>query len=46
MSNAVLAAQRKAFLLAAKLCAWLHTGYSFIFWGCAGGADSGLARYR
>ena len=60
MSNAVLAVQvytvTKALLFAAKLRAWLHTGYSLIFWGCAGGAetsvtsknhvDSGLARYN
>ena len=48
--------QKKAFLFPAKLRAWLHTSYSLIFWGCAGGAetsvtsknhvDSGLARYN
>ena len=42
MSNAVLVAQKKAFLFAAKLRAWLHTSYSLIFWGCAGGAETSV----
>ena len=34
--------QKKAFLFPAKLRAWLHTSYSLIFWGCAGGAETSV----
>ena len=47
MSNAIMLrkstlSRRKTFLFAAKLRAWLHTGYSVIFWGCAGGAKTSV----
>ena len=61
MSNAVLAVQvytvtKESIPVCSKTTCMAHTGYSLIFWGCAGGAetsftskklvDSGLARYN